>query len=685
MFGMFVSSNVFTTLVILWSVSHTSCLISDNNESYVNQQWSVFNYYLPGDEESNECRQHIQYLGQQIRNFELWAVKMYDSSAKLPSGILNGNINQFGDYYQCLSIHDTTSGIKGKYCLANIYIHIEPNPANQKLADIIDRAQSYNAIRSTIDDGVGFMPSFTPMSWGFCIPSSCDSNDLQLILEEMVNSYKPAVTGLDVKISVKKDACDVLQEKIIYSWELIIFLSILCLIISMAALGSFYEKYISNEQPQSLLLRLVLSFSLQKNWNTLIKTDLQEDEISCVHGIRFIFSIIIYFIHRQTFGMFVPFINRTEVVEATTGDFSMLFRAFWNHVDSFILMSGLLSSYYAVKKLQQGHKLNYIGMYIGRYIKFTPLLMVMVYTLKTATFIIRSGPQVNRVARHFANSCSKPWKTWLYVSNFDGVNKMCYPPSHQLLTDMHMYIILPLFVNILWRWQQIGTYFLILTAVVLSILKGATIYFMKYDSVMYFGVSLKMLSESGNQLYLNPLLRLTPYIIGVVLGYHLRIRHRMHQKFSTEMKNLLWALALVAMYYSFLGHKEGARRDYVIDPLGGAIYGSLQPLLWSTALSWIIYACHTQQADFLNKILSWKWFVVFTRISYPFYILQMFVIIWNVIGTHYPIYVDAASLISLNEISVLLILSVLSTLLFLLPLGELAQVLTGSTNKEHAN
>lgn len=45
---------------------------------------------------------------------------MYDSTAKLPSGILSGNLNQFGDFDQCLAV--AAGPFEGKFCLASIMI-----------------------------------------------------------------------------------------------------------------------------------------------------------------------------------------------------------------------------------------------------------------------------------------------------------------------------------------------------------------------------------------------------------------------------------------------------------------------------------------------------------------------------------------------------------------------------------
>lgn len=81
---------------------------------------------------------------------------MYDASAKLPSGILQGNINQFGDFDECLLINAVfkkakdSSGIKGKYCLANIDVQFEGDTENVKQA--LSRVESFSFVRSTVND-----------------------------------------------------------------------------------------------------------------------------------------------------------------------------------------------------------------------------------------------------------------------------------------------------------------------------------------------------------------------------------------------------------------------------------------------------------------------------------------------------------------------------------------------------
>lgn len=88
---------------------------------------------------------------------------MYDSSAKLPSGILRGNVNQLGDFDQCLSVAaQENPSIVGKYCLASVDVQATSlnGTDTNTLSRAVHLAQSYGFIKSSYRD-VSFM-SNTP-------------------------------------------------------------------------------------------------------------------------------------------------------------------------------------------------------------------------------------------------------------------------------------------------------------------------------------------------------------------------------------------------------------------------------------------------------------------------------------------------------------------------------------------
>lgn len=76
---------------------------------------------------SRECQRDSLNFFESLKNLELWALEMYDANAKLPSGILRGNIDQFGDFDQCLNIVSRNHTFKGQYCLANIMVTLPRN------------------------------------------------------------------------------------------------------------------------------------------------------------------------------------------------------------------------------------------------------------------------------------------------------------------------------------------------------------------------------------------------------------------------------------------------------------------------------------------------------------------------------------------------------------------------------
>lgn len=88
---------------------------------------------------------------------------MFDANAKLPSGILNGNVNQFGDFDQCLAVQEpprrgrwsnsaTNGEIQGKYCLAYLQPTLPENNEYESLQYLYSRVQSLGAFRSNFDD-----------------------------------------------------------------------------------------------------------------------------------------------------------------------------------------------------------------------------------------------------------------------------------------------------------------------------------------------------------------------------------------------------------------------------------------------------------------------------------------------------------------------------------------------------
>jgi hypothetical protein len=77
-------------------------------------------------------------------------IPVHDATAKLSSGILNGNINQYGDFDQCLNTAAPEKSFQGKYCLA----HLQPKSikSNQYLEQLRWTIHAKEVFKSRFED-----------------------------------------------------------------------------------------------------------------------------------------------------------------------------------------------------------------------------------------------------------------------------------------------------------------------------------------------------------------------------------------------------------------------------------------------------------------------------------------------------------------------------------------------------
>jgi hypothetical protein len=81
---------------------------------------------------------------------------VFDASAKLSSGILSGNVNNYGDVDECLSINEEVSSssykIQGKHCAIRFQTFIKNSKETPYIAFLHQLTQSFELIKSQLDD-----------------------------------------------------------------------------------------------------------------------------------------------------------------------------------------------------------------------------------------------------------------------------------------------------------------------------------------------------------------------------------------------------------------------------------------------------------------------------------------------------------------------------------------------------
>lgn len=193
---------------------------------------------------STQCQRDSAEFIKDLAAFELWALKsnwnfiyfqtsltrkflkfqVYDASAKLPSGILNGNLNQLGDFDMCLSAAPEKNNFRGQYCLARVMVSV-PNsfqflsylrkflmslePYRSKFEDVSWRKfSSFKVNRIFLCQPNHVIPKTSEIHWALCVPSSCTFQEVEAVLNDKLQNFfdDPAIV---IEVQVKENMCQV--------------------------------------------------------------------------------------------------------------------------------------------------------------------------------------------------------------------------------------------------------------------------------------------------------------------------------------------------------------------------------------------------------------------------------------------------------------------------------------------
>ena len=167
--------------------------------------------------------------------------------------------------------------------------------------------------------------------------------------------------------------------------------------------------------------RIFLSFSIQNNLKQIFSTNSRPSDILSLHGIRFINLIFLLFCHKSMDLNFRPITNKTEMNFLFLTPVSIAFRCCYLYTDVFLMLSGLLASYSLFGKLQRGQKINVFKEIIGRYLRFMPLIAVLILFSIFILPLLGSGPLWNRSITYQSELCKITyWRSLLMIHNWFG-------------------------------------------------------------------------------------------------------------------------------------------------------------------------------------------------------------------------------------------------------------------------
>ncbi|XP_050088709.1 nose resistant to fluoxetine protein 6-like [Anopheles aquasalis] len=636
------------------------------------------------DRVSAECKRQSAHFLRSYRHSQLWALRMHDASAKLSHGILNGNINQYGDFDQCVRLQqsdgDARDGqaIAGRYCMAEVQPTVKPNTV--LLQYLFDLVQAHRMLKSNLHDPGHRVPRFSTVHWALCVPAGCTAADVQASLADFLTEYI-AGTGIETEVKVNPALCqtrhqlwhDYFTDRTVLVWAGFTLYGVL------VVAATLYDYRVPGKA------EWLTAFSLIKNTRSIVCLKEERNDIACVHGIRFLNAMLLLIAHKSMALFFNPYVNRTEMSEILGQPWTVIGRAAAIFTDPFIMFSGFLTTFSFVERLQRGQRVRLHQEYIGRLLRIMPPLGALILFCTFVLPFLGTGPLWNLVVTNHGTICKRYWwRNMLFIHNYFGFGNMCLTHTHHVGIDTELFLIAPLFIYLVWRWPRPGIAALGAIASLTTVHRFYTTYSLRLANYVYFGTSVKQLFDTADHMYTLPYYRVTVYLMGVILGY-VCSRYKTI-KLSVRQIKIGWYLSSLSIAVAFFGPAPMGSIHYVYDPMHAASYAAFSPIAWCLFFAWTVFTAHLGYRNKVIDFFSWRGFRVTTRISYAVYLTQFPIFFYNVGRTRAPQYFEfvPAVLFNTNEYLVVFLASFLLTVLFETPFINLKKLLFPSKSRTSA-
>ena len=621
-------------------------LDSTQKKNYLYESWL--------EDYQNNCSQELLQFWGNLDNEKQAA--FIDSFGKVGAGIFTGNVVYLGYYDQCIDIGNTD------FCFFPFDVTLTTTTTVSSNASV------------TI-----------PVEIGMCFPSSCDANDFYdlFLIDSDEAFYSNSFTDINVITYTVIVTATIEYTEPLCPWRdlkwtnsSIMVLTVCVLLIILVIIGTTVDlslwliddilpklnlseteqqntmtysttcevKHSINEEEPLInaktktiqtstdkqgiefLKDLVLSFSLYKTIPAIMATHQPASAITSINGIRVISMFLIILRNTIATGVgYRRFANIQEVYETVLNRFLFQFVDNFNFaVDILFMLSGLLLSYLSIKEIdrRQG-KFPFTSFYVHRLLRLSPAYYLAVFLSFKVLPHVGSGPLW--LFMDDVNHCEKYWWTnILYINNFYPTSFFngCYPVTWYMADYMQFFIISPIFLLLLYHCWKIG--FAIIGCIMLASIAiiGTLAGILNLNASIHESDA-QSRQNYYNTLYTKPYCKIIAYLIGVLLGFILCKNWRI--KSNLWIRICFYSFMLIVAIGCCLVIVFGQYKIWKGHPFTKAeniLYLMFSHTVFSTGIALMIYTCHNGFGGFINKFLSWRFWVPLSHLNYSAFLFH---------------------------------------------------------------
>lgn len=415
----------------------------------------------------------------------------------------------------------------------------------------------------------------------------------------------------------------------------------------------------------------LLAFSVRRNAYWLLNTKHTVEVLSCINGIRFLSMAWIILGHTYKLASEDYIKNMMDGLELHQSFTFQAVLAAPFAVDTFFLLSGTLLTY---NFLDNYYSKGNIGLktvfliYVRRYLRLTPCYAVV---LMIYTFILPNLFDGPYWSTDFSENCrSHWWQNLLYINNIFKLKQGCMPWTWFLANDMQFFIISPIILCqlILLPSFAFMTILMLFSAYIIS----STILWQKISDPSIHSIL-------DDDTYTKPWCRISPFLIGILLGYFLQQKNR-KRSFPKFFQLCGWIFAAgICFFLSYIKYTMN-RKENPATWLNSqyTAYEVVSHPLWAMAISWVIIICASGNGGIISDILSLRFWVFLSRLTYGAYILHPIVIMVGMRMNMAPLYLSVATTTYafIGHLTLSYGLSFIVALLFEMPIRMMEKVIS---------
>ena len=350
------------------------------------------------------------------------STKMFLSTglSPVPAGIMLGTTVELGDFDGCVKINNQQDGVVGQYCIATLNIPRSKLFSPTNISEVLSSQPKWKS--KMIQKWYDFDNHFK-LARGFCSPSECNSQDLQIILQNVF----PLLDSFDLNV----ESCQTMESRP-HDSRIWIPATIILVSIVFVIFGTFYSKFV-NKQKDSKLDSIVRSFdaieNTQKMFDLSPSTNASNKQwLDCFDGMRVIFSFIVVLMHLMMSGQIMemtiiqtshyPYVLQERVTEFSSQIFSQPYFL----MVIFFTMSSILMAYTGLKK--NSVKESFIVYSTRRWARYIPSLIGTI-CIFCIIELIGDGPLYHHdnLKSQTSHCYNHWWRYLLLVQNFYGVEE----------------------------------------------------------------------------------------------------------------------------------------------------------------------------------------------------------------------------------------------------------------------